>query len=119
MKLKTYEKALLCAAVVIVAFTVGFIVGRKTADTRVVVESAPSDMSKTDEVVDTADKSLININTADSDELSSLPGIGKVISEKIISYREKNGSFKSIGEIMNVEGIGQSIYEQIRELITV
>ena len=116
MKLKAYEKALIFAAAVIIAFTAGFIIGRKTASTRVVVDSAPSEVSS---VRPSPDKALININTADAEELSSLPGIGETLSGAIISYRDKNGPFKSIGEIMNVEGVGPGIYEQIREHITV
>ncbi len=116
MKLKAYERALIFAAAVIIAFTAGFIIGRKTASTRVIVESAPPEVST---VRSASDKALININTADSEELSSLPGIGETLSEVIISYRDKNGPFKSIGEIINVEGVGPGIYEQIRDLITV
>lgn len=116
MKLKAYERALIFAAAVIIAFTAGFIIGRKTASTRVVVESTPSAVSS---VRPAPDRALVNINTAGLEELSSLPGIGETLSGAIISYRDKNGPFKSIGEIMNVEGVGPGIYEQIRELITV
>ena len=61
----------------------------------------------------------ININTATLEELDSLPEIGPSLAQRIIEYREKNGLFKSIEEIMNVSGIGPSIFEQIKDLITV
>ena len=60
----------------------------------------------------------ININLAELDELSMMPGIGPSKKKKIIEYREKNGYFKSKEEIMNVKGIGEKIYEKISVFIT-
>lgn len=62
---------------------------------------------------------LVNINTADADKLMSIPGIGKSKADKIISYREKNGSFGSISDIMNVDGIKNGMYDKIKDFITV
>jgi competence protein ComEA len=61
----------------------------------------------------------VNINTADQAELESLPGIGPVLAQRIIAYREANGLFTTIEEIIEVDGIGQSTYELIKDLITV
>ena len=61
----------------------------------------------------------ININTASKEELMTLTGIGESKAKEIISYRETNGSFQSIEEIKNVAGIGETIYAQIKENITV
>jgi competence protein ComEA len=61
----------------------------------------------------------ININRAEGWLLDALPGIGETRAKAIVAYREKNGPFKHISEIMQVEGIGQTLYEQIKELITV
>lgn len=60
----------------------------------------------------------ININTATVEELESLPGIGLVYAERIVDYREKNGPFESLEEIKKVQGIGDSRFEQIKDLIT-
>jgi competence protein ComEA len=62
---------------------------------------------------------LININTATQTELESLPEIGPAIAQKIIEYRQKNGPFKKIEDIMKVPGIGEKIFEAIKQLITV
>ncbi len=61
----------------------------------------------------------ININTATSEELQTLDGIGPVTAEKILSYRSSNGAFKSIEELKNVDGIGDKTFENLKEHITV
>ncbi len=61
----------------------------------------------------------ININTASKDALISLPGIGDVKAQAIIDYRNKNGKFKTIEEIVNVSGIGEKTFESLKDLITV
>lgn len=61
----------------------------------------------------------ININTADAEELQQLNGIGPATAEKIISYREDNGRFSAIEDIMNVSGIGEKTFEKFSEDIKV
>lgn len=62
---------------------------------------------------------LININTATKEELMTISGIGEAKADDIIKYRESNGNFKSIDEIKNVSGIGDSLFEKIKDYITV
>lgn len=62
---------------------------------------------------------LININTATQAELESLPGIGPALAQRVIAYREANGPFQSIEDIMKVSGIGPKTFEKIKDLITV
>lgn len=62
---------------------------------------------------------LININTAEQAQLESLPGVGEATAKAIISYREKNGGFAAIEDIMNVSGIKEGRFEALREFITV
>lgn len=62
---------------------------------------------------------LVNINTADTGELMTLPGIGASKAESILSYREENGSFASIEEIKNITGIKEGVYSKIKDYITV
>jgi len=61
---------------------------------------------------------LLDINTASAAELETLPGIGPALAQSIVDYREARGAFETVEEIMEVEGIGQGIFEDIRELIT-
>jgi competence protein ComEA len=62
---------------------------------------------------------LININTAGLIELDILPGIGPATAQKILDYRSANGSFTDIETIMDVPGIGQVKFDQIKALITI
>ncbi|MDE5539718.1 MAG: helix-hairpin-helix domain-containing protein, partial [Bacilli bacterium] len=62
---------------------------------------------------------LININLADVSALTSVSGIGESKAKAIISYREQNGNFACIDEIMNVSGIGSALFEKIKNNITV
>lgn len=62
---------------------------------------------------------IININTATLNELMTISGIGSSKANEIINYRNTKGSFKSIDEIKNVKGIGDSIFEKIKNYITV
>ena len=61
----------------------------------------------------------VNINTADIDKLTSLPGIGKAKAGSIISYREDHGAFQSIEELKNVEGIKDGVFNKVKDLISV
>ena len=61
----------------------------------------------------------VNINTATQNELDGLPGIGPALAQRIIDFREENGNFKSIEDIQNVKGIGDSKFEEIKDKIVV
>lgn len=61
---------------------------------------------------------LININTADAPELDRLPGIGPALAQEIVRYREANGPFAQIEDLLNVPGIGPAKLAQVRDLIT-
>ena len=67
----------------------------------------------------TTDNQLININTADEKELQNINGVGEAKAKSIIEYREENGLFTTIEDIKNVPGIGDSLFEKIKEYITV
>ena len=62
--------------------------------------------------------STVNLNYAGQRELESLPGIGPALAGRIIDYRERNGPFSSIDELLGVPGIGPSTLERLRELVS-
>lgn len=61
----------------------------------------------------------VNINTAPSEELEKLSGVGKSMAKRIIDYRETHGGFANKEEIMNVKGIGKRVFENIKNNICV
>jgi competence protein ComEA len=61
----------------------------------------------------------VNINTATQEELESLQGIGQVKAQAIIDYRKKNGGFKSVDDIKNVDGIGDATLEKLRKDLSI
>ena len=62
---------------------------------------------------------VVNLNTATSSELETLPGIGAKTAARIIDYRQKKGPFKKIEELMNVQGIGEKSFLKLKPQITV
>jgi len=69
--------------------------------------------------VDTNTNGKININTASAKELEALPGIGEVKSNAIVQYRKDYGLFRDIRDIINVSGIGEKTFENIKDLIVI
>ena len=61
----------------------------------------------------------LDINAADEEQLDLLPGIGPVLAGRIVAYRTEHGPFSKTEDLMNVEGIGEGIYGEIQDLITV
>ncbi len=61
----------------------------------------------------------INLNTASKEQLMRIPGIGEAKADSIISYREKNGAFSKVEEVMNISGIKDGLFEKMKEYITV
>lgn len=62
--------------------------------------------------------SLVNINTASETELDTLPGVGPSRAKDIIKYREDNGDFKTIEELKNIKGIGESSFQKLKDMVT-
>jgi comEA protein len=66
-----------------------------------------------------AEPLAININTATAAELEKLPGVGPATALRILEYREKNGAFKKVEDLMNVRGIGEKTFLTLKPLINV
>jgi competence protein ComEA len=65
------------------------------------------------------EEKAVNINTAGVEELMTLPGIGKAYAERIVEYRQKNGPFKKVEDLLNVRGIGDKTFDRIKTRLTV
>ncbi len=61
----------------------------------------------------------IDINTADGAALESVPGIGKSLSQRILAFREKNGAFQTVDDLLKVPGIGEKSIQKLRPYLTV
>jgi len=75
--------------------------------------------SKTPAAPKPASTVVVNINTASAAELDALPGIGAKTAARIVEYRQKNGPFKKVEELMNVRGVGEKNFLKLKAQITV
>ena len=130
---------LVTVTLVFVAFTAGFFLGRNgnhggvelsvppavlTEPTETSVPATAAAPSETTGPTQTAETQAtivfpIDINTADAETLTALPGIGAVLAERSVAYRREYGPFPTVYGLMNVKGIGEKRMEAILDLITV
>ncbi|MFG1918786.1 helix-hairpin-helix domain-containing protein [Micromonospora sp. NPDC048898] len=61
----------------------------------------------------------LNLNTATLAQLDALPGVGPVLAQRILDHRDQHGGFKAVGDLRQVDGIGDARYEQLKDLVTV
>ena len=124
MKLTKSEKCALIICIVFLALSLGFALGqREQESTFVVTESSFSAEMETATFTESGRPlpvtAKVNINTASAAQLETLEGIGPVLAQRIIDYREAEGGFKTIEDITKVRGIGAAVFEDVREHISV
>lgn len=87
--------------------------------TKYIKEECDCQIVTNDSCINNNNSNLININSAGVEELTSLTGIGESRAQSIIDYRDTNGLFNSIEDIMNVSGIGESAFNKFKDYITI
>lgn len=121
--MKRRAAAIIAAGIfaVLLAFCVGWSLSQRSGATTVRLSelqarghAAPQ---TTQSQIDLPEK--INLNTASAAQLQVLPGIGATYAERIIAYREANGGFSSIEELMEVKGIGEKRFAALKDYVTV
>ena len=114
--MKKGRNLLLILIVLAIGIVAGVFLGRNTPGKAVPIELANDQMV----IQSTAsiEEKLIDINTATISQLMNLPGIGETLANRIIEYRNQNGTFHSIDELLQIDGIGQKKLEQIKHLVS-
>lgn len=138
VKITRLESVAIAVTLVVLSLMIGFYLGRSTLNTTVVEATPePSEALETvdpssveDSAVEEPDLSQISpdpvqktgrldLNQATLSELEALPGIGTVLAQRILDYRQQVGGFSTVEELKNVEGIGDKKFEAIENLIEV
>ncbi len=110
--------SLLMVLVLFTGFMIGLFIGRSSTGSTVSLSAYDRMYYATEATAKTTD-GRININTASLIELTSLPGIGEVLAQNIVQYRQEHGPFESIDALLQVDGIGQIRLKAISDYITV
>lgn len=122
MTKKFEQLALLLITVLFVGVMLGLYIARYSTHTSVQLSAYDSADTSDVESAETAQSNVngkLNINLATAKQLAMLPGIGEGLAQRIVDYRQENGPFISIKDLINVSGIGEKRLEAISEYITV
>lgn len=110
---------LIALTLVFAAFVCGMLCGRNLSGKEVTVQISNHEVTVPSNQPSASSDEKININTASARLLDTLPGIGPVLAQRIVDYREANGPFQDITELANVQGIGADKLTDIYKLICV
>lgn len=124
MKISGLEKVILALTAAFLLLTVGYFLGERSGVEPYTVSAQTLWTREEESTAQTGTQpggsiEKVNINTADVEQLQTLPGIGQVKAEQIVADREANGPFRSPEDITRVSGIGPGTLEELLQYITV
>ncbi len=114
--MKTPQITLIAITTAFLCVLIGFFIGRNTTG-NMILHSEDDTISS--EYAPSQTSGRLDLNTATASQLQMLPGIGQVLAQRILTYRQENGPFTSADELMNVDGISTKRLEEILDYITV
>lgn len=117
--MKKPQRILLIITGIFVCLLIGVFIGRNFTGTYVAINNGNQEHTTATSGEATTSDGRVDINSATIQQLQLLPGIGETIAQRILDYRTENGDFKSIEDLLQVNGIGQAKLEQMRPYIKV
>lgn len=114
------KKVTIYMVIIVVIFclsTCGFLVYRQQNPSAIALDRSSAQQTERFSSIHINSEGKLNINTATAAELSVLTGIGEILAGRIIQYREDNGPYKTVDELLNVNGIGEGKLNKIFDYI--
>jgi competence protein ComEA len=110
---------LICITGMFICVLIGVFIGRNFTHNYIPVDNALQSPTQESTTSTQNNDGKINLNTATEQQLMLLPGVGETTAKKIIEYRTENNGFTTVEDIMNVSGIGEKKFEQMKPYIKV
>ena len=117
--MKKPQQILIAITVVFIVLLIGLFLGRNMTKSYVPIDPLLNTKPQSDSEPTVNNDGKLDINTASQQQLQMLPGIGEVLAQRIVDYREENGDFQTIEELMNVQGIGEAKFAGMKQRIKV
>ena len=119
MKGKTVAAVAYVVLLLCLVFTLGYLLGSGRGETQVQITAVQAPEEEKAPVQTEEADGPIDLNTATQLQLETLPGVGPELAKRILAYREENGRFVSVEQLMDVEGIGEKRFADLEPLVTV
>ena len=114
------KRAISIVCMLIAALFVGFIAGAFAGTSSVI--RLPPDADVTGEILPAPpsdDTAKLDLNGVGKEDLMALPGIGEVLAQRILDFREENGAYTDIAQLKSIKGIGETLYEDLKQLVKI